>query len=56
MSLKLDRIELHHIRLQYLAPFETSFARETHKECVMVAAYAGGLTGWGECVAESGPW
>lgn len=56
MILKLDRIELHHIRLQYLTPFETSFARDTHKECVLVAAYAGGLTGWGECVAESGPW
>ena len=49
-------IELHHIRLPYVHPFETSFRRETHRESILVAVRSGDLIGWGECVAGSGPW
>jgi O-succinylbenzoate synthase len=55
-SVKIERIELHHIVLPLVHPFETSFGRETTRSCILVAAYAAGLTGWGECVAGAGPW
>ena len=38
-----------------VAPFETSFGRETVRECILVAVQAEGLTGWGECVAAREP-
>jgi O-succinylbenzoate synthase len=54
--MKIERIELHHIDLPLVHPFETSFGREFTRPCILVAAHAGGLTGWGECTAHSGPW
>jgi O-succinylbenzoate synthase len=38
-----------------LRPFETSFGRITSRECLLVEAQAGGLTGWGECPADRDP-
>lgn len=55
-SVAVSCIELHHIRLPYVHPFETSFRRETHRESILVAVRSGDLIGWGECVAGSGPW
>jgi O-succinylbenzoate synthase len=54
--MKIERIELHHIELPLVHPFETSFGREITRSCILVAVHAAGLTGWGECTAESGPW
>ncbi len=54
--MKIECIELHHIDLPLVHPFETSFGRELTRPCILVAVHAGGLTGWGECVAGSGPW
>jgi O-succinylbenzoate synthase len=54
--MKIERIELHHIDLPLVHPFETSFGCEFTRPCILVAAHAGGLTGWGECTAHSGPW
>jgi len=54
--MKIERIELHHIDLPLVHPFETSFGREVTRPCILVAVYASGLTGWGECTAGSGPW
>ncbi|MEE8392201.1 MAG: o-succinylbenzoate synthase [Anaerolineae bacterium] len=54
--MKIERIELHHIELPYVHPFETSFGRMATRNCIIVAVHAEGLTGWGECTAESGPW
>jgi len=54
--MKIERVELHHIELPLTHPFETSFGRETYRPCILVAVRAAGLTGWGECVAGSGPW
>ncbi|MGD9030568.1 MAG: o-succinylbenzoate synthase [Anaerolineae bacterium] len=54
--MKIERIELHHIDLPLVHPFETSFGREITRPCILVAVHAGGLTGWGECVAGAGPW
>jgi O-succinylbenzoate synthase len=54
--MKIERIELHHIALPLVHPFETSFGRELTRPCILVAVHSGGLTGWGECTAMAGPW
>lgn len=54
--MRIDRIELHHLELPYVHPFETSFSRETKREFIVLSVSADGVTGWGECVAGSGPW
>lgn len=54
--MKIERIELHHIELPLVRPFETSFGRESTRPCILVSLHAGGLTGWGECTAGAGPW
>lgn len=55
-GIAIERVEMHHIRLPYVHPFETSFARETHRESILVRIQAAGMSGWGECVSGSGPW
>jgi O-succinylbenzoate synthase len=54
--MRIERIELHHIDLPLVHPFETSFGRETTRPCILVEVHAAGFTGWGECVAGAGPW
>jgi O-succinylbenzoate synthase len=54
--MKIERVELHHVELPLVHPFETSFGREFTRACILVAVHAGGITGWGECTAEAGPW
>ena len=54
--MRIDRVELFHIRMALLAPFETSFGVEHDRECIIVRVEGDGATGWGECVAGSGPW
>lgn len=53
-SIKIDRIELRLIRMQLIAPFRTSFGLAHDRDCIIVSAHGGGLTGWGECVASQG--
>ncbi len=44
------------VRLPLVRPFETSFDRMTAREAVLVDVEdVSGLTGWGECVADAGP-
>ena len=38
-----------------VTPFETSFGRETDRECIIISLTADGLTGYGECVATHDP-
>jgi O-succinylbenzoate synthase len=54
--MRITHIHLHHISLPYVHPFETSFGRELSREAILVAVESDGVTGWGECVAGSGPW
>lgn len=44
----IDKVELRALSIPLLTPFETSFARETHKDCILVTVYAEGQRGWGE--------
>jgi O-succinylbenzoate synthase len=53
--MRIERVELRHIRMEMVHPFETSFARETDREALIVTAYADGLTGWGESAASAAP-
>lgn len=53
--MKIEMISLYHLDMPLAHPFETSFGLETRRQCILVAASAGGLTGWGECVALDRP-
>jgi len=54
--MNIESIELHHVDMPLVHPFETSFGRELTRPCILVAVHASGLTGWGECTAGAGPW
>jgi o-succinylbenzoate synthase len=54
--MRIDRIELRHVRLLLVSPFVTSMGVETDEEHVIVRLDAEGLTGWGECVAQATPY
>jgi o-succinylbenzoate synthase len=53
--MKVDRINLYHVRMALKSSFETSFGRIYDRECVLVQVQAEGLTGWGECTADRDP-
>src|SRR5512143_362444 len=53
--MKIESLDLYHLRMPLVAPFETSFGREIDRECILIAAQADGLTGYGECVASYNP-
>src|SRR4030095_13474995 len=53
--MKIESLTLHHISMPLVAPFETSFVRETDRECILITLHAEGLTGYGECVATRDP-
>ena len=53
--MKIDRINLYHIRMPLLTPFETSFGRSVFRECLLIEVFADGMVGYGECVADYDP-
>ena len=53
--MKISSLTLHHVSMPLVAPFETSFGRETVRECILITLQADGLTGYGECVASRDP-
>ena len=53
--MKIDRIELREIHLSLIAPFETSFGVTTRRRIILVKVFSEGLTGWGECTCNEGP-
>ncbi len=54
-KMKIESITLHHVSMPLTAPFETSFGRETDRQCVIVEIHSEGLVGYGECVATRDP-
>lgn len=54
--MKIERVEMRHLALPLLRPFETSFSRTTRKELLLLSVSAGGETGYGECVADVDPY
>jgi O-succinylbenzoate synthase len=53
--MKIDRLTLRHLRMTLRTPFETSFGRIQTRDCILIEARAGDLTGYGECVADADP-
>jgi o-succinylbenzoate synthase len=53
--MKIDSITLHHLSMPLVAPFETSFGRETDRQCILITLQSEGFTGYGECVASREP-
>lgn len=54
-NLKIEAITLYHLSMPLVSPFETSFGRETNRQCILVEIKSEGLTGYGECVATRDP-
>jgi O-succinylbenzoate synthase len=54
--LTIERLELRLLRLPLVHFFETSFGRVADKHFILVRASGGGLTGFGECVADRDPY
>lgn len=53
--MRIDRVELRHIRMELITPFETSMGIEKDEEHIIVRVDGEGVTGWGESVAEGTP-
>jgi len=53
--MKIESMTFHHISMPLVSPFETSFGRETDRQCILITLQAEGLTGYGECVATRDP-
>ena len=53
--MKIESITLNHISMPLVSPFETSFGRETDRQCILITLQAEGWTGYGECVATRDP-
>ena len=51
----VEQIDLYYISQELVSPFVTSFGRQVERQCLILALHADGLTGWGECVANSSP-
>ena len=54
-NMKIDSITLHHLSMPLVAPFETSFGRETDRECIIITLQSEGITAYGECVVSHDP-
>lgn len=54
--MRIEAVELRQVQLELTAPFTTSFGTTLQRPCIIVAVYAEGATGLGECVAFDGPW
>jgi O-succinylbenzoate synthase len=53
--MRIESIELRHIRMVLVSPFVTSMGTEYDEEHIIVRVDGEGLTGWGESVAEGTP-
>jgi O-succinylbenzoate synthase len=53
--MKIERVDLFHIRIPLVNFFETSFGRIYDRQVILLRAFSEGLEGWGECVAEALP-
>ena len=54
-TMRIDRIELIHIKMDLVSPFVTSMGTEYDEEHIIVRVDGDGVTGWGESVAEGTP-
>lgn len=52
---KIDRVEEFLVRLPFVTPLTVSSATWSVKEAILIRVDAGGISGWGECVADPDP-
>jgi O-succinylbenzoate synthase len=52
----IDKIEIRHLALPLVHPFETSFGREDTRQTILVTVYSEDYVGWGEAATSEGPW
>jgi o-succinylbenzoate synthase len=53
--MRIDQVELRHIKMVLVSPFVTSMGVEYDEEHIIVRVDGEGVTGWGESVAEGTP-
>ena len=53
--MKIERVNLYHLRMKLRKHFETSFGRITTRDCILLEVFSEGLVGYGECVADHDP-
>ena len=53
--MRIEQVDLFHIRIPLVSPFETSFGVTTERESIISRITADGVVGWGECVADQDP-
>lgn len=53
--MRIESVTLAVVHLPLVRPFETSFGVMRAREFVLIAVRDGGVTGWGECVADTDP-
>jgi o-succinylbenzoate synthase len=53
--MRIDSVEIRHIRMELVSPFVTSMGTEYDEEHIIVRVDGEGVTGWGESVAEGTP-
>ncbi len=53
--MRIDSVEIRHIRMELVSPFVTSMGTEYDEEHIIVRVDGDGVTGWGESVAEGTP-
>ncbi|OHB74096.1 MAG: o-succinylbenzoate synthase [Planctomycetes bacterium RBG_16_59_8] len=53
--MRISGLEIIHLRLPLVSPFETSFGAVRETETLLVRAEAEGREGWGECPASAAP-
>jgi len=53
--MRLGQATLREIQMPLVRPFETSFGRTADRRILLVEVDAGGVAGWGECVAGERP-
>lgn len=50
--MKIETIEMFHLRMPLKSAFETSFGRSLTRDCILLVLRADGVEGYGECVAD----
>ena len=53
--MKIEKIQLNHLVMPLVSPFETSFGRINKRECILIQMFSEGIIGYGECVADHDP-
>jgi O-succinylbenzoate synthase len=53
--MKINHINLYHLRMPLISAFETSFGSITTRDCVLLKVWAGDFVGYGECPADRDP-